>query len=54
MSHHDIKADLAHDEAAYPVANKAGSDIYVDTYVEGTPEEARLLRKIDFHVSLSL
>jgi hypothetical protein len=38
MSHlnDDHKYDVDHDEAAYPHPGKAGSDVYVDTYVEGT------------------
>lgn len=40
----DAKYDVAHSESGYPAVNKAGSDIYVDTYVEGTDEEKRLVR----------
>lgn len=51
-SEHDIKPDVAHDEATtYPtLAGKAESEAYVDTYVEGTDEEKRLVRKIDRHM----
>lgn len=47
---HEHKHDLTHEETAYPAANKADSEAYVDTYVEGTEAERLLVRKIDRHM----